>query len=416
MTPASVIRVEGVSKRFLLGEGGSSYMTARDALASAFRRRLRPARREEFWALREIDVEIGVGEVVGLIGLNGAGKSTLLKLIAHISAPTTGRVRTRGRIAALLEAGTGFHPELTGRENAYLNGAFLGMSRRQVRERLDGIAEFAGVERFMDTPLKRYSTGMRLRLAFAVAAHAEPDILVMDEALAVGDLDFQRRSLERMSALPGQGGTVIFVSHDLGAVAALCDRVLWLHEGRLWGDGPTHEVIDAFRHATLRSAAEVTFDAHDAGPVGLRSIAITAAAGQKLERIDRGQPLRVALGFETHKPLPGLDMAIYLSNREGVRVIDEDWLDQPGAAPLAPAPGRYEVVMQIPPMLPAGEYVVGTWFGDNLSGTLLERELLRFELLPLPEDHERMLKRHRASQPPVSWTVRAVAVTHPQRP
>ncbi|HUR52967.1 MAG TPA: ABC transporter ATP-binding protein, partial [Gemmataceae bacterium] len=226
MTPA--VRVEGLGKRYRLAHGQerAQYRTLRDSLAefakSPFRKR---GTVEEFWALDDVSFEVQPGEVVGIIGRNGAGKSTLLKVLSRITKPTTGRVEINGRVGSLLEVGTGFHPELTGRENIYLNGSILGMSRREIAAKFDEIVAFAEVEKFLDTPVKRYSSGMYVRLAFAVAAHLEPEILIVDEVLAVGDAEFQKKCLGKMGSLTAnEGRTILFVSHQLGAIAQLCGK------------------------------------------------------------------------------------------------------------------------------------------------------------------------------------------------
>jgi lipopolysaccharide transport system ATP-binding protein len=248
----SVIRVEGLSKKYVLGhqsEGRSQYKSLRDAVAegarSMFRRKER-SDRDEFWALRDVDFEIRQGDRVGIIGRNGAGKSTLLKVLSRIVEPTTGRIGIKGRVASLLEVGTGFHPELTGRENIYLNGAILGMSRREIDRKFDEIVAFAEVEKFLDTPVKRYSSGMYVRLAFAVAAHLEPEILIVDEVLAVGDAQFQKKCLGKMEDVAGEGRTVIFVSHQMSAIQALCDRAIVLQNGTVHRDASTRDGINAY--------------------------------------------------------------------------------------------------------------------------------------------------------------------------
>src|SRR5215212_9269827 len=242
----NTIELERLGKRYVLGER-VAYQTAREALVRAVRRgRDASDERSELWAIRDVDLSIAEGEVVGVIGRNGAGKTTLLKVISRITEPTTGVARIRGRVGSLLEVGTGFHPELTGRENIFLNGAVLGMSRREISAKFDEIVDFSGVERFLDTPLKRYSSGMQLRLAFAVAAHLEPDILVVDEILAVGDAEFQRRCLGRMQEAEQEGRTLIFVSHDLGSLTRICARSLWLDRGRVLDSGPTPEIVRSY--------------------------------------------------------------------------------------------------------------------------------------------------------------------------
>ena len=243
MDPDTVIRVEGLGKRYTLGaQSGERYTALRDVVANSFARLIRngssaatapAAETSAFWALKDVSFDVKRGEVVGIIGRNGAGKSTLLKLLSRITDPTEGRIRLGGRVASLLEVGTGFHPELTGRENIFLNGAILGMSRVEIRAKFDEIVAFAEVEKFLDTPVKRYSSGMYVRLAFAVAAHLEPEILIVDEVLAVGDVAFQKKCLGKMKDVAtGEGRTVLFVSHNMGAVAQLCNRCLLLSHGK----------------------------------------------------------------------------------------------------------------------------------------------------------------------------------------
>ncbi len=243
------VRAEGLGKRYMIGERRDAYANLRDSLTTRLRSPLRhgagPAS-EEFWALRDISFEVHQGEVLGIIGRNGAGKSTLLKLISRITEPTTGRAEIHGRVGSLLEVGTGFHPELTGRENIYLNGAILGMTRREIHSRFDEITAFAEIERFLDTPVKRYSSGMFVRLAFAVAAHLEPEILIVDEVLAVGDVAFQQKCLGKMSEVAHSGRTVIFVSHNLTAVRQLTTRSLLIDGGRLVASAPSAEIVSRY--------------------------------------------------------------------------------------------------------------------------------------------------------------------------
>src|SRR5258707_6915943 len=241
------IRVEQLSKQYLLGKASQQTML-RERLVSFIKNPFakETAVADTLWALREVSFCVKEGEVVGIIGRNGAGKSTLLKILSKITYPTTGRVKVCGRVASLLEVGTGFHEELTGRENIFLNGSILGMKQREVEAKLDQIIEFAGVERFIDTPIKRYSSGMRLRLGFAVAAHLDPDILIIDEVLAVGDAGFQKKCLNAMEDLRSGGRTVLFVSHNMAAVENLCTRAIWIDDGRLREDGPVQRVIESY--------------------------------------------------------------------------------------------------------------------------------------------------------------------------
>jgi lipopolysaccharide transport system ATP-binding protein len=255
---AAAITAEGISKRYRIGELQSAYGTLRDSLAAAGRRALRRDHRahyEEIWALRDISFEVAEGEVLGVIGRNGAGKSTLLKILTRITTPTEGRATIRGRVGSLLEVGTGFHPELTGRENVFLNGSVLGMKRREIIRKFPEIVEFAGVEQFIDTPVKRYSSGMSVRLAFAVAAHLEPEVLLVDEVLAVGDAEFQQRCLGRMEDLSESGRTVLFVSHNMQTIARLCDRTILLDRGGVVRDGPSPDVVAHYLQSQQGSGA-----------------------------------------------------------------------------------------------------------------------------------------------------------------
>jgi ABC-2 type transport system ATP-binding protein/lipopolysaccharide transport system ATP-binding protein len=281
-----VIVVEGLSKRYRLGEW--TYPTLVEAAVAPLRRRPEP---ELVWALRDVSLEVVEGEAVGVIGRNGAGKTTLLKILARITRPTTGVARMRGRVGALLEVGTGFHPELTGRENVFLNGAILGMTRRDIRSRFDEIVAFAGVERFLDTPLKRYSSGMYLRLAFAVAAHLDPEIVVVDEVLAVGDVEFQQRCLFKMSQLEAEGRTVLFVSHDLGAIGRLCRRAIWIDGGSVEADGPTVDVLDRYLRSAVPGIARSSFAETPGAPVQLLSVEL---AGENGEPVDLPRLARLA--------------------------------------------------------------------------------------------------------------------------
>jgi len=259
-----VIRVEDLGKRYRIGTR-ERYLALRDILAGAiarpFRRGNGSSKHEDLWALKDVNLEINQGEIVGLIGRNGAGKTTLLKILSRITRPTTGFAEIEGRVGSLLEVGTGFHPELTGRENVYLSGAILGMPSAEIRKKFDEIVSFAGVERFIDTPLKHFSTGMQTRLAFAVAAHLETEILLVDEVLAVGDLEFQKKCLGKMDEVTRTGRTIVFVSHQMNQIRRLCRRCLWMDRGMVRPAGPMLEVVSGYE--TSFSSAEGGTDRHD---------------------------------------------------------------------------------------------------------------------------------------------------------
>jgi lipopolysaccharide transport system ATP-binding protein len=304
MSSEPAIRLEGIGKRYRLGEthGAAQYRSLREDLTRAlsFRRRRALETTREFWALEGVSLEIGAGETVGIIGRNGAGKSTLLKILARITPPTRGHGWTEGRVGSLLEVGTGFHPELTGRENIMLSAAVLGMSRSEVRARFEEIVEFAGVEKFLDTPVKRYSSGMHTRLAFSVAAHLEPEILLVDEVLAVGDAEFQRKCLGRMEELGGRGRTVLFVSHSMPSVLRLCPRVVLLDGGRIAADGAGPIVVEEYL-GRGSSAALRMWETPELAPgderVRLKGVRVVNARGAPTVDFDIREPVFVEIEF-----------------------------------------------------------------------------------------------------------------------
>lgn len=299
---AASITIEGIGKHYRLGAQRAAYGTLRDTIADAVRRRGRSERgRREIWALRDVSLSIEEGEVVGLIGRNGAGKSTLLRILTRITAPTEGRAVIKGRIGSLLEVGTGFHPELTGRENIFLNGSILGMKRSAIASKFDGIVEFAGVEQFVDTPVKRYSSGMYVRLAFAVAAHLEPEILLVDEVLSVGDAEFQKRCLGRMEDLSQSGRTVVFVSHNMQTLTQLCDRAVLLEGGTVVQDGDAPEVVARYLQQNAGAGSTWLAGADDPGQTDgtarLVSVRAIHADGTPADMADIRQPVGIEITF-----------------------------------------------------------------------------------------------------------------------
>ena len=401
---AATIEAHGVGKHYRLGEQTAAYGTLRDSLVGLLRRGDGGSgQTREIWALRDVDLGVHEGEAMGLIGSNGAGKTTLLRILARITQPSVGVTRTRGRVGALLEVGTGFHPELSGRDNVFLSGAVMGMTRRDIRRRFDEIVAFAGVEAFVDTPLKRYSSGMRLRLAFAVAAHLEPELMLVDEVLAVGDYDFQRRCLNRMAALREEGRTVVFVSHDLGAITRLCSRALWIDHGRVAREGAATDVVEAYLGSILAQADRVELPVE--GPVGIRSVALVDNDGNVVQQPRRGQPLSIDLRLTTTQHIPGLDVAVIVLTSDGTRLLDECWTDQPDIPELAPGAGEWEVRLKLPALVLAADYVLSVWLGTE-SVTFMHRELLAFQVAPLPTDRHEFSSRRRLVAPAVTWSSR----------
>ena len=356
----TAIRTEGLGKRYRVGTRAAAYRTLRDALAEGVRRRPREHEEERtLWALRDVSVEIAQGEAVGVIGPNGAGKTTLLKILSRITEPTTGRALVRGRVGSLLEVGTGFHPELTGRENVFLNGAILGMKRSEIAAKFDQIVAFAEVERFVDTPVKRYSTGMHVRLAFSVAAHLEPDILLVDEVLSVGDLAFQRKCLGKMQTQTAQEGrTVLFVSHNLGSIRLLTERCLWLEGGQVRELGPTEDVFRGYMlaHATGLGGGRVELSDLAAGRppekreleqrVTFEWVELLDPDGRSVDTHLEGEPITVRVGLRCRKPVQEeFELLCRLRTLEGVYVVSA----LSGKREVELEPGLYETSFSIDP-------------------------------------------------------------------
>jgi lipopolysaccharide transport system ATP-binding protein len=355
----SAIEIDRLSKRYTLGATGGPGML-REAVVGLLRRRPR-APASHLWALRDVSLDVKPGEVLGVVGRNGSGKSTLLKILSRITRPTTGSARVRGRVASLLEVGTGFHEELSGRENVYLSGAILGMPRKRIAARFDEIVDFAGVAAFIDTPIKRYSSGMLMRLGFAVAAHLESDVLLVDEVIAVGDAEFQRKCLETMGDLGGVGRTVLFVSHNLAAVENLCTRAVWLDGGVLRHDGAPRDVIQRYM-ASFPDArgGEVDLDAIRArrgtGEVRFTRIEILDAARRPAATVASGDSVVIRLHYRPtqriDKPVFGLEIATSLGTLVAQIHTYNSGVDLPSIGPepgyvdvelpeLNLAPGRY---------------------------------------------------------------------------
>jgi lipopolysaccharide transport system ATP-binding protein len=362
-----VIDVRGLGKLYRLGASAQPSGTLREhlgALASApagwFKSKPKTSKAQsekEFWAIRDVSFQVRQGDVVGIIGRNGAGKSTLLKILSRITEPTEGEAIIRGRVGSLLEVGTGFHPELTGRENVFLNGAILGMRRAEVAKKLDEIVAFAEIEKFLDTPVKRYSSGMYTRLAFAVAAHLEPEILIIDEVLAVGDVQFQQKCLGKMGAVAREGRTVLFVSHNMQAVSTLCSTGVYLRDGRMVADGPVHEVIAEYSRLNGETP-ELSWTGFDGdAELALLETAVVVPPDEPVLRTDR--PIRVRARIRVGKVIFGLICAVELSNQAHARLVYSNHDDRSPPPPEPFPTGVYTFEFTIPPnSLAAGNYVL----------------------------------------------------------
>jgi lipopolysaccharide transport system ATP-binding protein len=377
------IRVNGLGKQYELGAdaGMFRYPALRDVLsdgAADFVRRFREGgvsallrRPETFWALRDVTFDVPRGQVVGVIGRNGAGKSTLLKVLSRITRPTSGGADIFGRVGSLLEVGTGFHPDLTGRENIFLNGAILGMRRAEVQRNFDAIVDFSGVERFLDTPVKRYSSGMYVRLAFAVAAHLETEILFVDEVLAVGDAEFQRKCLDKMQRVVRDGRTILFVSHNMAAIKSLCQRAILFDAGCLARDGAVNDVVDSYL-STGRTAADdgvipESVPRSGTGEARLRRAVITTPSSPSASQVFLGEPFSVDMTFDVTQPIRDAIISVGISSLDGVRFATVYNVDG-HRDPWSFEPGQHRVVVDLDVVLLPRRYTLDIaiiWSGGN---------------------------------------------------
>jgi len=394
------ISAEGLGKRYRLGQDLDPYARLSEVLSSGlrapFRRRSERAAAAEFWALRDVEFEIAEGAAVGIIGRNGAGKSTLLKILSRITWPTTGSVTLHGRIASLLEVGTGFHPELTGAENVYMSGAVLGMHHAEIRRNFDEIVDFSGIDpKFLNTPVKRYSSGMQVRLGFAVAAHLQSEILLIDEVLAVGDMEFQKRCLGKMDEVANSGRTILFVSHQLPMIASLCNRCLLLERGRVVASGPTSDVIHRYQSGVGANAAMVDFSNEANRPgdgvASLLSAWVENGAGEHQFEYSLTEPVRICVSYRLHErlkvtPQPSLHLTDSGGNYAFV-TSPHDWGDD-----RANGPGDYVAVVEIPGhFLNDGMYSVGValnHFKSGMQTAFFERGALSFNVVDRIDENE----------------------------
>jgi lipopolysaccharide transport system ATP-binding protein len=399
------VRANGLGKRYRVGQV--------EHVFTRLRRRLRhEAGPDPLWAIRDLTFDIEEGEAVAIIGRNGAGKSTLLKVLSRVTEPTEGYADVAGRVGALLEVGTGFHPELTGRENVYLNGAILGMQQQEVGRKFDQIIEFAGVERHVDTPVKWYSSGMYIRLAFAVAAHLEPEVLIVDEVLAVGDVEFQKRCFSRMSEVMKDGRTILFVSHNMQAVRRLCRRGMLLERGRLTAEGAVEDVIRTYLSSidTEDTGVRRWSPGTEPGDEACRIVEarVTDDAGEPKSTLFSSKPIYVTVEFDLPEVHPMLNASIELVTVDGVVVLFSSFRDVPDDRMLRLVPGRNALRCEIPAaLLNSGRYLVNLRFGlHGVRWIVYEDAVLHFDVLA---DHGESLflitaGRSGVIAPALSWT------------
>jgi lipopolysaccharide transport system ATP-binding protein len=409
----TIIQVENLGKKYLIRhQAKERYIALRDVIAgkvcSIGRRVLNPGpnkkadpTREEFWALKDVSFEIKHGEVLGIIGRNGAGKSTLLKILSRITEPTTGKIRIRGRVASLLEVGTGFHPELTGRENIYLNGAILGMSKVEIKKKFDEIVDFSEVEKFLDTPVKRYSSGMYVRLAFAIAAHLEPDILLVDEVLSVGDAAFQKKCLGKMGNVAQHGRTVLFVSHNMGAVSRLCQRTLMLKAGRLVKDGPSGDIISHYLSDLSNKKQSYSRPTDLNIPMCLLAADVASEGCTDSEKFPRHHPIKISITYQVHKLISSVHIYASIIGSDGSVVMGTGDADADSSRFGLRKPGIYNCCFQIPAnLLNEGNYLVNISMGVPYQRNYQENiGILNFGVVDVMRS-ERMIHRQR---PGVIW-------------
>jgi lipopolysaccharide transport system ATP-binding protein len=372
----TAIKVEGLSKRYRIGAQQQAYKTIREKLNETALTPFRAAKSlltrngngnghskcEIFWALKDISFEVERGEVIGIIGRNGAGKSTLLKILSRITEPTEGYADMRGRIASLLEVGTGFHPELTGRENIFLNGSILGMKRVEIKKKFDEMVAFAEIDKFIDTPVKHYSSGMYVRLAFAVAAHLDPEILMVDEVLAVGDAAFQKKCLGKMGQVSKEGRTILFVSHHMPSIASLCPRVVLLDAGKIVRMGDTREVVSEYLSTNVAQVGTVTWDLDNAPgdeTARIRKIEVCDPVGTPTDSLWLGSTIRLLMEFTILKPGLRVNPVFTVKNPGGLVVFSSANYEEPSWGMRCYDPGSVRTTCEVPAhILNEGKYVV----------------------------------------------------------
>lgn len=370
-----VIKIDNLSKLYYLGER-DRHDTLRDVIGHMFQKR---SPDDQFWALKDLSLQINKGEVIGIIGRNGSGKSTLLKILSQITPPTKGKITLRGRVASLLEIGTGFHPELTGKENIYLNGAILGMTRTEIRKKFNDIIKFADIHKFLDTPVKRYSSGMRVRLAFAIAAHLEPEILLVDEVLAVGDISFQKKSLGKMDSISKEGRTVLFVSHNMQAIRSLCSRAILLDQGKKICDGDVNTVINKYEDYKARDASVIEWKTKRPST---KSIQLTKAGvlinGRPMgSEFSVDKSLQIYISFKADTECK-LTTAVLIHNQAGQLLFCSLSSNAKNLLGKTFTKGIHTNTCTIPPhLLSPGRYSISIGLSENIyEPSIIERDIL----------------------------------------
>jgi lipopolysaccharide transport system ATP-binding protein len=416
-SPAEIsVSVSGLAKAYSLARNLPRHTTLAEAVMHSLRRPLRRARTEQFWALRDVSFDVREGEALGIIGRNGAGKSTLLKLLSRITSPTHGQITLYGPVGSLLEVGTGFHPELTGRENIFLNGSILGMRRKEIARRFDEIVAFAEVDRFIDTPVKRYSSGMYVRLAFAVAAHLNPQILVVDEVLAVGDASFQKKCLGKMGEVTSQEGrTVLFVSHNMTAVQSLCGRALWMDGGTLREEGRPNEIVPRYLRTAFSPRRSQTWDNPKAAPgnnkVRLRRVCIQPQTGPADALIDTHMPLLVEFEYWNLVAGTAINLSASVLNEEGAPIFNTVPLDEPVWHGRPFPMGLFRSSFRIPAdLLNDGSHRVLLYIVEDQSIVLSRHEdVLVFDVVEAPGERQGWFgKWEGAVRPKLQWTTELI--------
>ena len=405
-----IIRVERLGKRYQISGPAAPYSSLRETIMELVRTPLRSFRENgkatTVWALKDLNFEIEAGEIVGIIGRNGAGKSTLLKIMSRITEPTEGKVELYGRVASLLEVGTGFHPELSGRENIFLNGSILGMTRKEIESKFDDIVAFSEVEAFVDTPVKRYSSGMYVRLAFAVAAHLEPEILVVDEVLAVGDFRFQQKCLSKMRDVATLGRTVLFVSHNMGAVNRLCKRTILLNEGRIVTIGPTQDVIQTYTISNTMGRAEYRQPPAPDKTMHLRRATILKD-GEMRGEVGYHESFTIHIEYEINRAVSGGSVGIGLFAADGACIFaSADFDTHPELLELR-EPGYYSTNIELPAeWLANGMYVLHVYVSSAAGTIVYDRlEALVFTIVDTGTPGSKYgVKRQGILQPTLDWS------------